>query len=82
MYKPVRWNKRGQKYATHRAAQAQARETLRSQTDVRGIDGPCAVSVKFLFARPKAHFTRSGALRPDAPEFVTKRPDIDNYQSC
>ena len=39
-----------------------------------------AVRVRALlyFKRPKAHFKKDGALKPGAPVYVLKRPDVDN----
>ena len=59
---------------------AQARETMSIQTDVRGIAEPTAVSVTFMFERPRSHYKSSGGLRETAPREVTRTPDIDNYQ--
>ena len=44
---------------------------------------PVAVTTKFYFKRPKEHYTynsitRQMVLRNDAPQFVTKKPDLDN----
>ena len=47
---------------------------------VAPLEGPVAVRVTFLFARPKSHYgTRKGEpyLRDDAPVFVTRTPDVD-----
>lgn len=37
-----------------------------------------AVRMQFGFTRPKSHFTKNGAVHPDALADHTKRPDIDN----
>lgn len=40
-----------------------------------------ALELEFIFTRPKSHFgtgRNSGVLKPSAPEFHTKRPDLDN----
>jgi len=43
--------------------------------------GPVRVYVWFTFPRPKSHYRGGkpgpGRLRPDAPESVTRRPDLD-----
>ena len=42
---------------------------------------PVAVTLDFVFERPKCHFRTgrfSGELRPDAPRFHTSYPDVDN----
>ena len=41
------------------------------------IAGPVALTLLFRFPRPKSHFTKKG-LRPDAPIYVTSKPDADN----
>lgn len=44
------------------------------------LEGPVVVRAVFLFERPKAHYgSRKGVpyLRPDAPYFVTRTPDVD-----
>jgi Holliday junction resolvase RusA-like endonuclease len=47
------------------------------------VDGPVAVSVSFVFPRPKKHF-RTGKLahelRPDAPRWHSSTPDLDKLQ--
>lgn len=45
------------------------------------IDAPLAITVKFYFSRPKSHYRTgkyAGVLKPNAPIWHTKRPDIDN----
>jgi len=49
---------------------AAARAGLTHQT------GKVRVSMFFLFPRPQSHYTRSGAVKDDAP--ILPRPDIDN----
>lgn len=53
-----------------------------SLNDLR-LDGPLYAEIVFWFERPKSHF-RTGKfaheLRPDAPIYVTKPPDIDKLQ--
>ena len=36
------------------------------------------VHASLHFKRPKSHFKKSGALKPNAPKYILKRPDIDN----
>lgn len=38
---------------------------------------PVSITANFYFKRPKAHFGGFG-LRADAPQYVTKNPDVDN----
>jgi len=45
------------------------------------IDSPIAITVKFYFGRPKSHYRTgkyAGELKPNAPTWHIKRPDIDN----
>lgn len=37
--------------------------------------GPISLSVVFLFARPKGHYTAKGVLKADAPTYHVVRPD-------
>ena len=64
---------------------------LRQQTGARDIQSPVSTSafltetlwsinLKLHFKRPLTHYTPEGQLRRDAPLFITKRPDVDNYQ--
>ncbi len=41
------------------------------------ITCPVVVTVQFYFARPKAHYTAVGTLKPSAPGWVTTTPDLD-----
>lgn len=40
-------------------------------------DGPVEVTVTFYLKRPKAHLNSRGELKPSAPSYVCKRPDLD-----
>ena len=44
------------------------------------IDGPVELVVHFFMPRPMSHFTSGGQrnLKPKAPQWHTKRPDLDN----
>jgi Holliday junction resolvase RusA-like endonuclease len=44
------------------------------------MTGPVEVVVTFTLPRPKSHYytgKRAGELRPDAPAYCEKRPDLD-----
>jgi Holliday junction resolvase RusA-like endonuclease len=44
------------------------------------IAGPVELEVIFVFARPKAHYRtgkRAGELKPSAPHYCAKIPDVD-----
>ena len=55
-----------------------AREVLSEQMEATPLhDVPLAAHIELYFRRPKVHF-KNGQLKPDAPKFVTKMPDVDN----
>jgi Holliday junction resolvase RusA-like endonuclease len=80
-YKPprFRWNaSRTQAYTLHHKSMKSAREVLAEQMETPPLrDVPLIVFIELYFRRPKAHF-KKGALRTDAPKYVTKTPDVDN----
>lgn len=39
--------------------------------------GPLVVQVYAYLPRPKSHYRRNGDLKPDAPDYVSVRPDLD-----
>lgn len=46
---------------------------------------PVFVECTFLLPRPKNHFgtgSKSAILRPDAPYFCARKPDLDNYEKA
>lgn len=43
----------------------------------KGLEEAVAISLVFLFSRPKAHFNSKSVLKPSAPEYKTTKPDID-----
>lgn len=45
------------------------------------LDGPLRIEIVFLLSRPKSHFTKKG-LRPTAPEYCDRKPDIDKLARC
>lgn len=58
-----------------------AKPFLRSER----ITDPVFVSCVFVLPRPKKHFftgARSNVLRPDAPLYDTRKPDLDNYEKA
>ena len=40
--------------------------------------GPLRLVLGFFMPRPKAHFTRSGDIKPNAPTWHESKPDLDN----
>ena len=47
----------------------------------RDYDGPVAVTIIAIMARPKDHFLR-GTLRENAPKRHAQKPDIDNIEKA
>lgn len=43
---------------------------------------PVSVSMTFIFRRPRKHYSSKNVLKPDAPLFVSKRPDLDNLEKA
>ena len=41
-------------------------------------DKAVQVRASLHFKRPKKHFKKDGSLKPTAPRYILKRPDIDN----
>lgn len=56
-------------------AQAAGEEWSRLRPGVL-IDLPMHVNFTFFVRRPKAHFTSKGELRPNAPRWPAKKPDV------
>lgn len=48
----------------------------------RPFDGPIRVAVTFHLPRPQAHFNSKGALKPNAPTHVDRKPDGDKLERC
>jgi Holliday junction resolvase RusA-like endonuclease len=71
----------GQKLKSWReAVRSEAVAALIDTGDKTAATGPVAVVITFHMPRPRSHY-RSGKhadeLRPDAPEYSAKRPDVD-----
>lgn len=45
-------------------------------------DEPLAVSLIFVLARPKSHFTKGGELKKSAPKWPAVKPDLDKLARC
>lgn len=41
------------------------------------MEGPICADMVFWEQRPKSHYRKNGALKPDAPSVPTKAPDLD-----
>ena len=59
------------------AVAARAREAMDGR---KPMAGPLQLNVVFYFGRPKGHYRtgrHAGELKPTAPDFCSKRPDLD-----
>jgi Holliday junction resolvase RusA-like endonuclease len=55
-----------------------ARAVLAEQMELPTLrEEALLVHIELYFRRPKIHF-KKGQLKPSAPKFVTKMPDVDN----
>jgi Holliday junction resolvase RusA-like endonuclease len=71
-------NKRGNVYAGHNTTIKPAREVLANQMQAPALRAvPLVAFIEFYFKRPQSHY-KKGQLKKDAPQFVTKTPDVDN----
>ncbi len=57
-----------------------AATSLSKQTNVRELKGPVRAIIQLGFQRPLKHF-KKGVLKVNAPLYVLKTPDIDNYNT-
>jgi Holliday junction resolvase RusA-like endonuclease len=48
-----------------------------AQADPEFFEGPLEVRIGFIMPRPKAHYRTNGEIKPSAPKWHTKMPDID-----
>ena len=48
------------------------------ELEARMIDQPVGLDLVFDMPRPKIHYTKKGALKPDSPFWFTGKPDFDN----
>ena len=67
-------------YAVHTKEMKEAKKIVEEQKPVGPAVAGKAIRVhaSLHFKRPKSHFKKSGDLKPNAPKFILKRPDIDN----
>ena len=67
-------------YAVHNKEMKVAKKIVEKQKPVGPAVAGKAIRVhaSLHFKRPKSHFKKSGDLKPNAPKFILKRPDIDN----
>lgn len=43
---------------------------------------PVSLSIEFRIPRPKSHFRASGDLKPNAPVWAGRKPDLDNLEKA
>jgi crossover junction endodeoxyribonuclease RusA len=63
-----------------RIAVAYAATLAMRELDLEPLAGPLELDVAFVFGRPRSHFgtgRNAGRLKPSAPMFCDKRPDLD-----
>ncbi len=67
-------------YSVHSKQMKAAKKIMEEQKPAGPAVAGKAVRVRALlyFKRPKTHFKKDGALKPGAPVYVLKRPDVDN----
>lgn len=46
------------------------------------ITGPIRLDIDCCFPRPKHHYRKSGAIKPNAPDWHTVKPDRDNVEKA
>ena len=56
-------------------------ENRSKQTEVRGLAEALCAKISLRFRRPQSHYGSDGELKPNAPRYCCKRPDVDNYQT-
>jgi Holliday junction resolvase RusA-like endonuclease len=82
--KRPRFARRGkfvQTYSDQGTDESRALMEIRQQVAEK-FEGPVSISFNFFLPRPKGHFgtgRNAGKLKDSAPEYHTKKPDIDNY---
>ena len=79
-YTAPRWRHDGRTYAAHSRKMTGAAAALAKQTEVRDLTAPLLCVVTLHFQRPLKHFKRNGELKPGAPAWILKTPDVDNYR--
>ena len=67
-------------YSVHSKEMKAAKKIIEEQKPAGPAVAGKAVRVRALlfFKRPKSQFKKDGALKPGAPVYVLKRPDVDN----
>ena len=79
-----RFARKGNFVTTYSRQSKQEKEVLSiCQEQVKEVlTGPLWVTITFYIRRPKGHYgtgKNAGVLKPNAPEYPTPRPDLDNY---
>lgn len=63
-----------------RNAVAAAAHAAMLELELSALGGPVELEAVFVFSRPKTHYRtgkRAGELKPSAPHYVAKNPDLD-----
>ena len=58
------------------------RNAATAEWDRVQFSGPVSVSLMFDLPRPQSHFRSNGELKPNAPKWVEKKPDLDNLEKA
>lgn len=69
------------KYDPSKKSKTDFRMTCLSLVPKTLLDGPLQMECRFIFPRPKHHYVagdRSRPLKANAPDWVEKKPDLDN----
>jgi Holliday junction resolvase RusA-like endonuclease len=61
---------------------ADVRRAAFAEWDRMIFTGPVEVRLAFRMPRPKSHFRSNGLLKPNAPKWVEKKPDLDNLEKA
>ena len=81
-FKVSRPNRQGRFFSRHGKVKRKLQETfaleVKTEDSWEPIEQACSVRIVFRFRRPQSHFKKDGNLRQGSPNFVVKRPDIDN----
>ena len=49
-----------------------------NQRPAKPLTGTLEMTIIFSMPRPKSHYKKNGDLKPDAPDFHTNKPGLDN----
>jgi Holliday junction resolvase RusA-like endonuclease len=81
----AKWQARVYDAGTAECWKAQIAVAFRNQVERVGfaqLKGAVGMEIIFNFPRPKSHFRKNGELKPDAPNYHTSKPDIENCEKA